>query len=128
MAFAGRRAPTGNGMRIRQVVIDTNDPFPLAEFWSVATGRNVQGEGDPYLTLEDPEGRDVTLLIQRVDELPKPGKNVMHVDFFTSDPEGEARRLIASGATQLEEYDEGHHRWFVLADPHGNEFCVIRPS
>jgi Glyoxalase-like domain len=115
-------------MRIRQVVIDSNDPGPLAEFWSVATGRSVRGRADPYLTLEDPDGRDVTLLIQRVDDELKPGKNVVHVDLFTMDPEAEADRLVAAGARKLEEYDEGRHRWFVLADPQGNEFCVIRPG
>lgn len=51
------------GMRIRQVVIDTNDPWPLTEFWALATGRSVGGDADPYVNLEDPEGRDVTLLL-----------------------------------------------------------------
>lgn len=115
-------------MRIRQVVIDTNHPWPLAEFWSLATGRSVRGKADPYLTLEDPDGRDVTLLLQRVDDRLLPGKNVVHIDFFTSDPDGEAQRLVEAGARKLEEHDEGHHRWFVLADPQGNEFCVIRPG
>lgn len=40
-------------MRIRQVVIDSNDPRPLAEFWSFATGRAVSDDAGPYLTLED---------------------------------------------------------------------------
>ena len=113
-------------MRIRQVVIDTSDPWPLAEFWSLATGRTVRGEADPYLILDDPEGRDVTLLIQRVDETSKSGKNVVHVDLFTSDPEAEAGRLVSAGARRLEEYDVSDHRLVVLADPHGNEFCIIR--
>jgi Glyoxalase-like domain len=112
-------------MRIRQVVIDSNDPRGLADFWSLATGRSVQGDADPYLRLEDPEGRDVTLLLQHVDDRLKPGKNVVHVDLFTSDPKGETERLVSAGASKLEEHGEGRHRWFVLADPQGNEFCVI---
>ena len=115
-------------MRIRQVVIDTNDPWPLAEFWSQATGREVLGGADPYLILEDPEGRDVTLLLQRVDDHLKPGKNVVHVDLFTADPDEEVDRLVAAGARKLEEHGERRHRVVVLADPQGNEFCVIRPG
>jgi hypothetical protein len=61
-------------MRIRQVVIDSNDPYRLAKFWSLATGREVMGKADPYLILEDSAGQDVTLLIQRVDDDIKPGK------------------------------------------------------
>jgi hypothetical protein len=111
-------------MRVRQVVIDSNDPRPLAEFWSLATGRKVTGDGDPYLALEDPEGRDVTLLIQRVDDDIMPGKNPVHIDLFSSTPEEEAERLIAAGATRVETHDETH-KVIVLDDPQGNVFCVI---
>ena len=115
-------------MRIRQVVIDSNDPGPLAEFWSFATGRSVRGNADPYLTLEDPDGKDVALLIQRVDDRLKPGKNSVHIDLFTSDPEEAVATLTSAGVSKLEEHGDGAHRWFVLADPQGNEFCVIRPG
>lgn len=111
-------------MRIRQVVIDSNEPRSLAEFWSFATGRSVTGDADPYLKLEDPQGRDVTLLIQRVDDDIKPGKNLVHVDLFTADPEREANRLVSVGATRLETH-EGSHKVIVLNDPQGNVFCVI---
>jgi hypothetical protein len=111
-------------MRIRQVVIDTNDVRSLAEFWSLATGREVTGDGDPYLVLEDPEGRDVTLLIQRVDDDIKPGKNPVHIDLFSATPEEEAERLITAGATRVETHRETH-KVIVLDDPQGNVFCVI---
>jgi Glyoxalase-like domain len=114
-------------MRIRQVVIDSNEPRSLAEFWSFATGREVKGDADPYLALEDADGRDVTLLIQRVDDQIKPGKNPVHIDLFTSDPEGEANRLMARGATRVETH-EGDHKVIVLDDPQGNVFCVIESS
>lgn len=114
-------------MRIRQVVIDSNEPRPLAEFWSFATGRSVTGDGDPYLTLEDPEGRDVALLIQRVDDDIKPGKNPVHVDLFTSNPEGDADRLVTRGATRVATHS-GSHKVIVLDDPQGNVFCVIGPG
>ena len=114
-------------MRIRQVVIDSNDPRPLAEFWSFATGREVTGDADPYLTLEDRDGRDVKLLIQRVDDDIKPGKNPVHIDLFSSDPQAEADRLVGRGATVVETHSEGH-TVIVLDDPQGNVFCVIESA
>jgi hypothetical protein len=114
-------------MRIRQVVIDSNDPRSLAEFWSVATRRDVSGDANPYLTLEDPAGRDVTLLIQRVDDDIKPGKNPVHIDLFSADPEEEAERLVDAGADRVATYDDTH-KVIVLEDPQGNVFCVIDPG
>jgi len=111
-------------MRIRQVVIDSNDPHPLAEFWSLATGRAVKGRADPYLVLEDSAGQDVTLLIQRVDDDIKPGKNPVHIDLFAPNPQEEARRLIAAGATRVRTRN-GLHKLIILDDPQGNIFCVI---
>jgi hypothetical protein len=111
-------------MRIRQVVIDSNEPQSLAEFWSFATGRRISGDANPYLTLLDPEGRDVTLLIQRVDDDIKPGKSPVHIDLFTPDPEEEAGRLVTRGATRRETH-AGNHKVIVLDDPQGNVFCVI---
>ena len=114
-------------MRIRQVVIDSSDPRPLAEFWSVATGREVTGDANPYLTLEDPAGRDVTLLIQRVDDDIKPGKNPVHIDLFTADPEEETERLVAAGADRVAIHGDTH-KVIILEDPQGNVFCVIESS
>lgn len=113
-------------MRIRQVVIDSNEPRALAEFWSFATGRKITGDANPYLTLEDPGGRDVTLLIQGVEDDIKPGKNPVHIDLFTSNAEEEADRLVTRGATRLATHD-GSLKVIVLDDPQGNVFCVIDP-
>jgi len=112
-------------MRIRQVVIDSNDPRPLAEFWAAATGRRISGDDPVYTAVEDPTDRDVLLLIQKVDGPPKTAKNRVHIDMLADDPESEAERLETLGARRLEEVEEGGLRWVVLADPQGNEFCVI---
>ncbi|HYZ46437.1 MAG TPA: VOC family protein [Actinomycetota bacterium] len=112
-------------MRIRQVVIDSRDPHPLAEFWAAATGRRVSGDAAPYLRLDDPDGRDVRLLIQRVDDIPPAGKNVVHIDLFGDDIDAERQRLVELGANVSEEIRDGDARWFVLTDPQGNEFCII---
>lgn len=65
------------------------------------------------------------LCLQRVPE-PKAGKNRMHLDLNVDDVDETMARLIALGATRRsDEILYYEHRWFVLADPEGNEFCVI---
>jgi Glyoxalase-like domain len=111
-------------MRIRQVVIDSNDPAPLAAFWAELTGRSVS-EGSVYTSLDDPAGRDVELLIQRVSDPSEAAKNRVHLDLYAADPEREAERAVALGARRLDRIEEHGYRWVVLADPQGNEFCIV---
>jgi hypothetical protein len=114
------------GMRIRQVVIDSSDPRPLADFWAAATGRSVVDEDPVYTSVEDPTDRDALLVIQHVEGPPKQGKNRVHIDLLADDPHAEAKRLVPLGASLLENVEEGGVRWVVLADPQGNEFCIIK--
>jgi predicted enzyme related to lactoylglutathione lyase len=113
------------GLRIRHVVIDSNDPAPLARFWSEVTGRPVEDSDPVYTTLEDPDCRDVLLLIQRVGDAPKRTKSRVHIDLYAADPDAEAERVVALGAAKLNVVEEDEVRWVVLADPQGNEFCII---
>jgi predicted enzyme related to lactoylglutathione lyase len=50
----------------------------------------------------------------------------MHIDIWVADIESEAARLEALGARRVQEKPLAEHgfRWFQLADPEGNEFCV----
>ncbi len=65
------------------------------------------------------------ILFQQVPEA-KQTKNRVHLDLRTKGGDVEAirERLINRGATKLSEGQQGPHKWFVLADPEGNEFCV----
>jgi len=70
------------------------------------------------------------LVIQRVTEA-NFGKNRMHLDLHVPDLSSEALRLEALGATTISEgvITEHDHQWLVMADPDGNEFCVVqRPN
>lgn len=58
----------------------------------------------------------MTLLIQRVEDDIKPGKNPVHIDLFTSDAEGEADGLVTRGATRVATHDDSH-KVIVLEDP-----------
>jgi hypothetical protein len=60
---------------------------------------------------------------------PKTGKNRLHFDLtppVDSDQQAEVDRLIALGATRID-IGQGEVSWVVMADPDGNEFCVLTP-
>ena len=53
------------------------------------------------------------------------GKNRLHIDLFSDDLEGEAARLRALGATEVQRHPGDDGGWIVLADPDGNQFCIV---
>gem|GEM_PF-1647219 len=63
------------------------------------------------------------ILFLPVDE-PKPAKNRLHIDLRPDDQAAEVERLIALGAKRVD-IGQGDASWVVLADPEGNEFCVL---
>jgi predicted enzyme related to lactoylglutathione lyase len=107
------------------LVLDCADPGKLAEFWAPALGyTNVGAAGNYVLLMPADQGRP-KLLLQAVHEA-KSTKNRVHFDIETADIEEEASRLEGLGAQRLEMKAREEHgtRWFVMADPEGNEFCV----
>ena len=106
-------------------VLDCADPDKLAEFWAAALGLERSGSGAPYVSLREPRTGRPELLLQQVPE-PKQGKNRMHPDLRVTDSAAEVARLAGLGATVLRgPYDDEGHLTTVMADPEGNEFCVI---
>lgn len=107
-------------------VLDTNDLETLAEFWCAALSfEREPGQHPVYVALRDPNGRWPDLLLQRVPE-PRSGKNRMHVDLIVADHAAETARLVDLGARVLTPaVAEDDHVVVVLADPEGNEFCVV---
>ncbi|PWI42370.1 VOC family protein [Streptomyces sp. ICBB 8177] len=109
------------------VVLDCADPERLAGFWSTALGYRRTGGEAPYVVLADPGGRWPELLLQRVPE-PKRGKNRAHLDLRVSTLEPHLARLLEAGARRLRgPFDDGGWLTVVLADPEGDEFCLIVP-
>ncbi|MFD0687525.1 VOC family protein [Actinomadura fibrosa] len=109
-------------------VLDCADPDTLADFWAAALHYE-RGEFDPpYVRLTDPRGKGPIILLQRVPE-PKSGKNRMHPDLRIDDMDAELARVTGLGARVVRGpfVDDG---WptTVLADPEGNEFCLIVPE
>lgn len=113
------------------IVFDCADPIGLARFWQAVTGFEpaeplVPGpEGDDWAQLTDPAGRQPSLGFQKVPE-GKVVKNRVHVDLYATDEEAGAERIVALGARRLWRSEDPDDPFVVLADPEGNEFCVVR--
>jgi predicted enzyme related to lactoylglutathione lyase len=109
------------------MVLDCLDADALADFWAAALGYRRGPYSSPYVRLTDPAERWPDLLLQQVPE-PRPGKNRMHLDMQVADVAAEVDRLTGLGATVIDPaHDDDGFLTAVLADPQGNEFCVIRP-
>jgi len=109
-----------SSLQINALIVDASDPERLAAFWSELLGRPVVARMGPYVWLR--RENELGLGFQRTAE-PKSGKNRMHFDVTASDPAAEQQRIEALGGRRLEEYADGG--FLVMADPEGNEFCVI---
>jgi Glyoxalase-like domain len=105
---------------------DAANAARVAAFWAAALDRKVAAgadEHDAVVEVGDP-GSGPRLAFHQVAEA-KSVKNRFHPDLITSDYEGEAERLIALGATRLNELARDGARWTTLADVEGNEFDLI---
>jgi catechol-2,3-dioxygenase len=110
--------------RISQVTLDVHDVAAMAEFWSAVLGYTVEIGADGCAMLNPPEGGEPTLWLQQ-GAPPKIAKLRCHIDLRTPDPRGEVARLLELGATRADVGQRGDEGFDVLADPEGNEFCVL---
>ncbi|SIR86931.1 VOC family protein [Micromonospora avicenniae] len=113
---------------LQNVAIDCADAYALAQFWSKVTGRPMHPEdkpGDPEIQLPLAEGP--ALYFNQVPE-PKTIKNRVHVCLRPeTSRDQEVERLLGLGATLVaDRRNPDGSGWAVLADPEGNEFCVLR--
>jgi len=118
------------------VVIDCSDLDQSARFWSgvlgytAGTGPSSPGPASAgsYRSLQPESGAGIDVLLQRVPEV-KREKNRLHLDLRTPDLEAEVSRVRELGAALLtrQPVAEDGWLWHILADPDGNEFCVLQP-
>jgi catechol 2,3-dioxygenase-like lactoylglutathione lyase family enzyme len=111
------------------MTLDCVDIAAAARFWSVALGFEeplpLDGAAQFHALVSPGTGLH-HLTLQRVAE-PKLVKNRAHLDLFVDDLESEVARLHAIGAETLAVHDdEGGFRTATMADPLGNEFCVVQ--
>jgi len=138
-AFAGRSDQGGaklnvrhraDGLRVQPVAldweqtnIDARDPLALGRWWREALGWVVVDEGPDVFEIRPEETRTPGLLFVPVQDR-KTVKNRLHLDFRPDDRDREVERLLSIGATRVD-IGQGEQSWVVLADPEGNEFCVL---
>jgi catechol 2,3-dioxygenase-like lactoylglutathione lyase family enzyme len=126
--------------RLTEISLDCHDPDRLAEFWTAVLGWEVL-HAEPGLVEIGPGGRADAELLEVVRSGPvaptiflaqvpeeKVAKNRVHFDVSPVDcsQDEEVERILALGATRADIGQTGEESWTVLADPEGNEFCVLR--
>ncbi|MBO2455523.1 VOC family protein [Actinomadura barringtoniae] len=117
--------------RMSELVLKCRDPERLAAFWSEALGY-VEIDREPDAIAIGPEkdgdgSGQLSLLFEKSSD-PRPGKPWLHIDINATDrdQDAELERLYALGATPADVGQTGEETWHVLADPEGNEFCLLR--
>lgn len=115
---------------IQCLCVDSHDPSRLAAFWQEALGWRRTGDEPDEVCLEPPAGTPQDgvvpdILFLRVPE-EKSLKNRLHLDLRPGDQAVEVARLEALGARRVDVGQGPDVSWVVLADPEGNEFCVLR--
>jgi predicted enzyme related to lactoylglutathione lyase len=116
-------------LRVQCLAIDADDPGRLARWWAEVLGWRLTEEDPDEAVLEPPEGSPEDgvasdLIFLKVPES-KAGKNRLHLDLRPTDQAAEVARVEALGATRVD-IGQGEQTWVVLADPEGNEFCILR--
>ena len=117
--------------RISELVLDCRDPQRLAAFWCEVLGWSVIGhEGDGGIEIGPAEGfggPQPTVIFSPSDE-PKTQKLRLHIDVNPTDrdQDAELQRLLGIGAVPTDVGQSDDVDWHVLADPEGNEFCLLR--
>jgi predicted enzyme related to lactoylglutathione lyase len=117
--------------RLANITFDCDDVLKVAGFWSAVLGRQLdRGSSRLFASIggTDGERAEPAWYFAKVPER-KHAKNRVHLDLTTPDPKA-VEALVALGATVVAEHEVpgGSHRWTVMQDPEGNEFCVAAKS
>ncbi|MFJ6669487.1 VOC family protein [Actinosynnema sp. NPDC091369] len=113
--------------RITELVLDCTDPEELARFWCEVLGFRVLSRDDDGGVEIGREGEFPTIVLNAAAE-PKAQELRLHVDVNATDRDQEAElaRLLALGARHADVGQGDDVSWYVLQDPEGNEFCLLR--
>jgi predicted enzyme related to lactoylglutathione lyase len=109
---------------LASVVIGARDVSGLAQFWAAALDWSLTAPGGPRAVVRPPGPGGVALVFV-ASERPRTHKNRLHLDLAAGpDLAPAVRRVCALGASPAD-IGQGEVPWRVLADPEGNEFCVL---
>ena len=108
-----------------QLVIHSRDPHALARFWSAVLDQPILFAADDEVIVGAHRNAYPGLCFVTVPEA-KTIQNRLHIDLDPDDLEAEVARVLALGARHAD-VGQGDVPWVVLADPEGNEFCILQP-
>ena len=117
-----------NSLKSGWLTIDSKDPKKLGQWWKEALDLDVVFEDDDEFAISGKGrlGSSWNILFYRAPD-EKKVKNRLHLDLIPdSDRDAEAKRLESLGATRAD-IGQVDVSWVVLADPEGNEFCILSP-
>lgn len=106
-----------------QVIVDCADPRALGQWWAEVLGWVVVDSSEEEYEIRAAPDRLPGILFGRSTDT-KVVKNRLHLDLRPDDRDAEVARLLAHGARHADVGQEDVP-WVVLADPEGNEFCVL---
>jgi predicted enzyme related to lactoylglutathione lyase len=114
---------------LHHIVIDAHDLPGLARFWAAALDWRILSEQEREIVIGPGETAPVGICFMPSSDS-KTTKNRLHLDLTPAPDErdAEVERLLGLGARHVDVGQTGDESWTVLADPEGNEFCVIRPK
>ena len=110
-------------MEWEQVIVHSADPAALGQWWATALGWVVVHSSDEEFEIRPEPDRLPGLDFVRLNESKK-AKSRLHLDFRPDDQDAEVARLEALGAKRVD-IGQGDQSWVVMADPEGNEFCIL---
>lgn len=110
-------------LKWQHVIVHSADPVALGQWWAEALGWVVVHSSEDEFTIRAEPDRLPGLEFIRLDEAKK-AKSRLHLDFVPDDQDAEVARLEALGAKRVD-IGQGDQSWVVMADPEGNEFCLL---
>jgi hypothetical protein len=111
------------GLEWEQVVVDSKEPAAIGQWWAdVLAWVVVNDSRDEFEIRPSAEQLPGLLFVPTPDT--KEVKNRLHLDFRPGDQQAEVERFLRAGARRVD-VGQGSPTWVVLADPEGNEFCVL---
>jgi len=117
-------------LRLTTLCLDANDSLLLARFWAGVLTRNIDDEAHGEIGLMPTDGTRFSIVFEPVPQ-PKEGKNRIHLDLSSTSIEAQkatVQRAVDLGALHIDIGQGPDADHVVLADPEGNEFCVLEPG
>ncbi|MCO5966817.1 VOC family protein [Actinoallomurus soli] len=117
--------------RISELVLKCRDPEVLARFWCEVLDFIVLDGEEDWIEIGPREGfggPQPTIILSRNDDDRGNGRPRLHIDVNATDrdQDAELERLLKLGARPADVGQTGEEQWHVLADPEGNEFCLLK--